>query len=121
MEMLRELISTAKDNWIILTFVLLGIMVYWHYMICFTALRKLGLAGPTPLPIVGNSLELILRFKSLHTMQCKAQRIYGRTYGIYFMKTPIVVVSDPEVLRVIFVQEFQKFHDRLVCIFEYLM
>ena len=115
MDRISELWNAAMEHWIILTLLFLVLAIYWHYVITFTILKKLGLRGPTPLPILGNMLEFFWQSKSLHIIQCKARKIYGKIYGIYMFKTPTVVVSDPEILKIILVKEFQKFHDRVVC------
>ena len=115
MDILAESWSAAKEHWIILTLLFLAILIYWHYVINFTVLKDLGFRGPTPLPLIGNLLGLVLHGKSFHELQIQHQKSYGRVFGYYLLKTPSVVVSDPEILKVILVKEFDKFHDRPVC------
>ena len=114
MDIIRDIVIGAKEHWVILICVLLAVLIYWHYVITFTQLKELGLPGPTPLPIVGNFWALILHAKTLHKRQLENLRTYGRVFGFYLFKTPTIVVSDPEILKVILVKEFEKFHDRPV-------
>ena len=114
MDFVKDLLDAAKEHWIILTIVLFAVLVYWHYVVHFTYLKDIGLRGPTPLPLVGNSLNFMLYGLTLHERQLEDQKTYGRIYGMYLMKTPSIVVSDPEILKVVLVKEFEKFHDRPV-------
>ena len=114
MDFVADFLYAAKEHWIILTLVLLAILVYWHYVVNFTYLKDIGLRGPTPLPLVGNFLNFFLYARNLHERQREDQRAYGRIYGLYLLKTPTIVVSDPEILKVVLVKEFEKFHDRPV-------
>ena len=41
-------------------------------------------------------------------------KLYGRVFGMYFMKTPAVVVSDPYIMKEIIIKEFSSFYDRPV-------
>ena len=118
MEFLRQILNAAWEQWIIVTLLLLVILVYWHYQVNYTVLKKLGLPGPSPLPIVGNALSIILHLKTVHERMIKRRKMYGKVYGVYVLKTPTIVVADPEILKVILVKEFEKFHDRPVS--EYL-
>ena len=115
MDIIRECLTAAKEHWIILTLLFLAILIYWHYVVTFTVLKDLGLRGPTPLPIIGNMLDVVLYGKTFHESQLKNLKSYGRVLGYYLLKTPSVIVSDPEILKVILVKEFDKFHDRPVC------
>ena len=112
------IMSPAKEYWstvtvIVLAFLFLATII--HYFIKFTVLKSLGVRGPTPFPIFGHLLEIIWNNRVLHERERDAQRAYGRVYGIYMFNTPIIVTSDPEMLKEIFVKSFNNFHDRLVC------
>ena len=58
MDFVKDLLYAAKEHWIVLTVVLLAVLVYWHYVVNFTYFKDIGLRGPTPLPLVGNFLNL---------------------------------------------------------------
>ena len=117
MDFVRDLLYAAKEHWVILTIVLLAVLVYWHYVVNFTYFKDIGLRGPAPLPLVGNFLNFVLYARTLHDRLLEDQKAYGRIYGMYLMKTPVIVVSDPEILKVVLVKEFEKFHDRPVSSF----
>lgn len=74
----------------------------WH-------LRKMQ--GPSPSWIFGNVLQLGKDFTS-HLQFEKWYKKYGPVYKIYFGRTPVVVVTDPDLLKQIFTKSFMKFHDR---------
>ena len=114
MDFVTDILYAAKDHWVILTLILLAVLLYWHYVANFTYLKDIGLRGPTPLPLVGNILNFMLYASNLHEQQREDQKAYGRIYGMYLLKTPTIVVSDPEILKVVMVKEFEKFHDRPV-------
>ena len=116
MEFLREILNAAREQLIIVTLLLLVILVYWHYQVNYTVLKKLGLPGPSPIPLIGNAMSFIWNAKTWHRELCNERKMYGKVYGLYLLKTPTVVVSDPEILKVILVKEFEKFHDRPVSI-----
>ncbi len=39
---------------------------------------------------------------------------YGKVCGFYFLRSPSILVSDPEILKNLFVKDFEKFHDQNV-------
>ena len=118
MDIVREILNEAKEHWstvIVIILALLFLATIVHYFLTFTVLKRLGVRGPTPFPIFGHLLEIIWNNKTLHLRECDAQRAFGRVYGIYMFNVPIIVISDPELLKEIFVKSFNSFHDRLVC------
>lgn len=56
----------------------------------------------------------MIRGVPLHDVFTKMTKKYGKVYGYYFLKLPCVVVSDPDILKAVFVKDFEKFHDRPV-------
>ena len=114
MDALFDVLTAVKEHWIITSLMLFTVLMYWHYVVNFTALKKLGIPGPTPLPLIGNSMVFIGKRKELHTYFCEAGKKYGSIYGLYFLKLPMIVVAEPEIIRQVLVKEFDKFHDRPV-------
>ncbi|CAG2112261.1 unnamed protein product [Medioppia subpectinata] len=76
----------------------------------FNYFTKLGVKGPRPLPIFGNLWERL--FTSLPELDIKWQRKYGKIYGVYDGNEPILMVTDPELIKHILVKDFHIFQDR---------
>ena len=71
--------------------------------------------GPTPWPIVG-LLPDVLRYKGqMHLQIDEYYRKYGKVFqATIFGRIPSLVVADPEMLKDIFVKEFDSFSERPV-------
>ncbi|XP_035692120.1 cytochrome P450 3A8-like [Branchiostoma floridae] len=76
------------------------------------ALKKLGVSGPTPLPLIGNLHQTMKA--GMYNMEAQVEAIakYGTVYGVFNGRTPLLVISDPQMLREIFVKQFHKFTNR---------
>lgn len=102
----------TSDFWVTL---LAGFLILLFYRYCvapFTFFRRLGIRGPTPLPLLGNSGRILLDQNiapKLHREWCS---MYGRVFGMYFFRQPFLMMADPEMIRDVLVKEFPKFHDR---------
>ncbi|XP_065055850.1 cytochrome P450 3A17-like [Rhopilema esculentum] len=112
MDAVSDVLTAVKEHWIITSLLLVTVLMYWHYVVNFTALKKLGIPGPTPLPLIGNSMTFIWNSKTVHNFFCDAGKKYGSIYGLYFLKQPMIIVAEPEIIKHVLVKEFEKFHDR---------
>ncbi|XP_041359775.1 cytochrome P450 3A8-like [Gigantopelta aegis] len=72
--------------------------------------RALGIKGPTPLPVLGNSL-VQLRM-GIHGADVYHMQQYGHVYGSFETRFPVLVVSDAELLKHIMVKDFNNFPNR---------
>lgn len=73
------------------------------------------LPGPKPLPFIGNAFDMIKTKGQLHLQFDDYYTKYGRLFTVCILSSkPSIVVSDLEMLKEIFVKEFQSFHDRPV-------
>nr|XP_058970357.1 cytochrome P450 3A29-like [Pocillopora verrucosa] len=111
-DVLQAAFQFASDHWITLLVGFSIILYYWHWVSYYTVFTKLGITGPTPLPLLGNTRQTLLNpnfAPKLHVEWCAK---YGRVFGMYLFRTPFLMVADPEMIKEILVKEFQKFHDR---------
>ena len=101
----------------LLTGILLSLLVaviaayLWHIRSAYEFFIKLNIPGPPPTLFFGNFLEVFKsRRLSLNVKQWTEK--YGRIFGYYEGHTPILVVSDPDVLQDVFIKSFSNFHSR---------
>lgn len=78
----------------------------------YQTFRKLGLPGPKPRFFFGNLIELFTHHR--HSSACLAgwTKTYGKIYGYFIGHTPIICISDPDLLQEIFITKFSSFHSR---------
>ncbi|KAJ8304350.1 hypothetical protein KUTeg_017933 [Tegillarca granosa] len=74
-----------------------------------------GIPGPKPLPFLGILPEMIK--KGFHGLDIELREKYGRvvgenTRGTYVGHFPSILVSDPDMIKEIWVKDFQHFSDR---------
>ncbi|NXS10020.1 CP3AC protein, partial [Neodrepanis coruscans] len=77
---------------------LLGSYGIWPYQ----TFKKLGIPGPRPLPFVGTFLEYQ---NGIHNFDQKCFEKYGRIWGFYDGRQPVMAVLDPILIKNILVKE----------------
>ena len=71
--------------------------------------------GPTPLPLLGNIVDMIRHRGQMHLQMDEYYRKYGKLFTVTFIgRIPNLGVADPEMLKDIFVKEFDCFSERPV-------
>ncbi|XP_025087662.1 cytochrome P450 3A8-like isoform X2 [Pomacea canaliculata] len=73
--------------------------------------KRMGVPGPTPIPIIGNMLT-ILRKGMVHVFPFWNKQ-YGKIYGV-FMPSPVLVINDLDLIKDIAIKQFQSFPNRKV-------
>uniref|UniRef100_A0A452TY94 Cytochrome P450 3A n=1 Tax=Ursus maritimus TaxID=29073 RepID=A0A452TY94_URSMA len=64
--------------------------------------KKLGIPGPTPLPFVGTVLAYRNGFCDFDE---KCFRKYGRMWGFYDGRQPVLAITDPDMIKTVLVKE----------------
>ena len=72
--------------------------------------RKLGIPGPRPLPFLGNAHE-IKRLGMAEAFRQWGER-YGPVVGVFFMRRPMLVINDVNMLKQILITDFHNFTNR---------
>ncbi|KAJ8355115.1 hypothetical protein AAFF_G00097490, partial [Aldrovandia affinis] len=91
--------SFSTETWTLLALFLTLLVTYgvWPYRV----FKKLGIPGPRPLPFIGN-LSFRRSFMELEMEWCLK---YGKVWGIYEGRIPIMMISDPTMIKTIMVKE----------------
>ncbi|XP_060116484.1 cytochrome P450 3A9-like [Heteronotia binoei] len=76
------------------------VMLYgiWPYGV----FRKLGIPGPTPIPFLGTVLNYRHGFV---TFDSECHKKYGKIWGIYDGRQPVLGVLDPTIIKAVLVKE----------------
>jgi cytochrome P450 len=83
----------------------------WHIRKAYDFFIRLNIPGPPPMLFFGNVLE-ILRTRGLSIAIKQWTDKYGHIFGYFEGHTPVLVVSDPDILQDVFIKSFSKFHSR---------
>ncbi|XP_028264691.1 cytochrome P450 3A40-like [Parambassis ranga] len=90
----------SMETWTLIVIVLTLIMVYGYAPYGF--FKKLGIPGPKPLPFIGTFLEYR---KGVHNFDTKCYQEYGKIWGLYDGRQPLLAVMDTDMLKTILVKE----------------
>ncbi|CAF0857049.1 unnamed protein product [Adineta ricciae] len=94
-------------------FLILIILVFYvaHMRHCYKFFERLGIDGPRPTFFLGNVADFAVTKRISISIQNWTKQ-FGRIYGYFEGHTPVLVVSDPDILENIFLKHFSKFHSR---------
>lgn len=97
---------------ILIIILLMVIVAYlWHIRRIYNFFRQRNIHGPTPTLFFGNFTDLA-KTKRLSISINQWTEKYGPIFGYFEGHTPILVVSDPDLLQHIFIKSFANFHCR---------
>ncbi|CAF1646851.1 unnamed protein product, partial [Didymodactylos carnosus] len=83
----------------------------WRIRKAYDFFIRLGIPGPTPTFFFGNLSDVIKAKRISAAIQQWTEK-YGHIFGYFEGHTPILVISDPDILQDLFVKSFSKFHSR---------
>ncbi|XP_039616763.1 thromboxane-A synthase isoform X2 [Polypterus senegalus] len=101
--------SNSKTIFIALLLVFVALL-YWYSVFPYTQLERIGVKHPKPWPFFGNIFIFQKGFWDAHQ---ELIRKYGRVCGYYLGRRPVIVVSDPDMIKQILVKDFSNFPNRM--------
>ncbi|XP_041838220.1 cytochrome P450 3A30-like [Melanotaenia boesemani] len=98
----------SLETWILLISFICIFVLYGHWT--YGVFEKLGIPGPKPVPYFGT----IGRYNKVYFLDdAECAKRYGRVWGMYELRRPMLVVMDPDMLKTILVKEcFTYFTNR---------
>ncbi|KAL9984595.1 hypothetical protein ACROYT_G006906 [Oculina patagonica] len=112
-DILRTIAQFANDHWVTLLVGFLILLLYWYCVKPFSVFKKLGITGPPPTPFFGNSARTMFDPSNVPRLYLEWYMKYGKVFGMYFFRTPFLMIGDPDMIKDILIKEFPKFHDRM--------
>ncbi|CAF4004958.1 unnamed protein product [Rotaria sp. Silwood1] len=95
---------------ILVTILVILILSYcWHIHRAYSFFIRLGISGPPPKFFFGNFLD-ILKTNRISLCIQKWTEKYGQIFGYFEGHTPILVISDPDILQDVFIKSFSNFY-----------
>ena len=101
-------------------FAALFLLLYYYCTSTYDYWSSKGIAGPKPLPLLGNFKDILLNKISIGDFLYKLYAEYKDEpmFGIFARRTPILVVTDPELIKDVLIKDFSSFSDRGIVIHE---
>lgn len=98
-------------SWLLTVF-LLFLTLYLYTAWKHSLWRRLGVPGPTPFPFLGVLKDAIQ--KGILKNDVELVKKYGRFFGTYNGTIPQLYVSDPDLIKELFIKESQTFTNRVL-------
>uniref|UniRef100_F6SZ84 Thromboxane-A synthase n=1 Tax=Equus caballus TaxID=9796 RepID=F6SZ84_HORSE len=91
--------------------VVLLALLKWYSMSAFSRLEKLGIRHPKPSPFIGN---LMFFRQGFWESQMELRKLYGPRCGYYFGRRMVIVISEPDMIKQVLVENFSNFTNRMM-------
>ncbi|KAF7663308.1 hypothetical protein LDENG_00213630 [Lucifuga dentata] len=90
----------STETWTLLVALITLILVYAYWP--YGTFKHLGIPGPKPIPFFGTMLEYRKGFTNFDT-ECFQK--YGKTWGIYDGRQPVLCITDPATIKAVLIKE----------------
>ncbi|ESP04227.1 hypothetical protein LOTGIDRAFT_223980 [Lottia gigantea] len=101
---------SSIPSWV-LVLTLAVFLLYMYVVQKYRFFKELGVDGPTPGLLLGNVAQLKQHGGLVHAIR-RWKEQYGSVFGIFICRQPRLVISNLDILKDIFIKEFNHFSDR---------
>jgi cytochrome P450 len=112
----ETILQYALSPYILVTTLVVLVITYLWYSYGvkpYSFFKDRGIDGPPPKAFVGSLGDLAKYQDRPLDSYADFLKKYGQTYGIFMGWTPFLVTVDPEMIKQIFVRNFDKFPQRM--------
>uniref|UniRef100_A0A8C0W8T1 Cytochrome P450 3A n=1 Tax=Castor canadensis TaxID=51338 RepID=A0A8C0W8T1_CASCN len=90
----------SVETWVLLATTCVVLYLYGTYS--QGLFKKLGIPGPKPVPFLGNLLSYR---NGVWKFDLECHKKYGEMWGYYEGRQPMLVITDPEMIKSVLVKE----------------
>ncbi|XP_061536129.1 cytochrome P450 3A40-like isoform X2 [Phycodurus eques] len=90
----------SATTWTLLALLVTLFVIYGYWP--YNTFKKLGIPGPTPVLFFGNMLNYRKGF--IH-FDAECHKKYGKTWGIFDGRQPVLCIMDPAMIKTVLVKE----------------
>ncbi|MEQ2229172.1 hypothetical protein ILYODFUR_016232 [Ilyodon furcidens] len=94
----------SAETWTLLVAFVTLLLVYGYWP--YGTFKRLGISGPKPIPFFGTMLHYRRGFFNFD-QEC--YRKYGKIWGIYDGRQPVLCITDPEIIKAVLIKECYSF------------
>ncbi|XP_053086085.1 cytochrome P450 3A27 isoform X4 [Pangasianodon hypophthalmus] len=92
--------SFSAETWALIVILISLIVLYGYWPYGF--FKRLGVPGPKPVPFLGTMLQYR---KGIHNFDMECFQKYGKIWGIYDARQPVLCVMDTEIIKTVLIKE----------------
>ncbi|XP_052023780.1 cytochrome P450 3A13-like isoform X1 [Apodemus sylvaticus] len=93
----------SMETWALLSTIL--VLLYLYGTSTHGHFKKLGIPGPKPLPFIGTLLFYRRVSDGVWKCDVEFRKKYGDMWTLHDGMTPVLVITDPEMIKTVFVKE----------------
>ncbi|KAK2818352.1 hypothetical protein Q7C36_022285 [Tachysurus vachellii] len=90
----------SSETWALIVILISLVLLYGYWPYSF--FKRLGVSGPKPVPFFGTMLEYR---KGIHYFDMECFQKYGKIWGIYDARQPVLCIMDTEIIKSVLIKE----------------
>lgn len=112
-EMISWTINFPFDSFTLICTTVIGVLFYYYSTSTYDKWKKANLPHTRPVPLFGNLFRMVLGFDSENETYDKIYKQFPdkKICGFYQMRTPYLMIRDPELINNVLIKDFAHFTD----------
>ncbi|XP_060878535.1 probable cytochrome P450 6a13 [Metopolophium dirhodum] len=111
--MISWMFNCLFDSFTLICTTVIGLLFYYYSTSTYDKWRKSNVPHTKPVPLFGNSFRTTLRLESINDTFDKIYKQFPdeKFCGFYQMRTPTLMIRDPELIMKLLIKDFSHFTD----------